>query len=85
MTVAIEMQPTYDQVVKTILPVYQKYFTIPELQELNKFYSTEAMQNMSAKLPLIMQDLRPIQVKQMHELQQKFLAKLTETLKSKDE
>ena len=53
----------FDDVIRALLPVYQKHFTLAELQELNKFYSTETMQNMIVKLPLIVQDAAPIQVK----------------------
>jgi hypothetical protein len=53
----------FDDVIIALLPVYQKHFTLAELQELNKFYSTETMQNMIVKLPLIAQDAAPIQVK----------------------
>jgi hypothetical protein len=53
----------YEEVVKAILPVYQKYYNIGDIQELNKFYSTDIMQNMAAKGPLIAQDLAPIQNK----------------------
>jgi len=53
----------FDDVIRALLPVYQKHFTLAELQELNKFYSTETMQKMIVKLPLIVQDAAPIQVK----------------------
>jgi hypothetical protein len=53
----------YEEVVKTFLPVYRKYYDIGDIQELNKFYSTDIMQNMAAKGPLIAQDLAPVQNK----------------------
>ena len=53
----------FDDVIRALLPVYQKHFSLAELQELNKFYSTKTMQNMIAKQPLIVQDAAPIQVK----------------------
>jgi hypothetical protein len=33
--------PTYEDMLKIILPIYKNYLTEDELQELNKFYSTE--------------------------------------------
>ena len=48
-----------DDVIRQVLPIYQKHFTLAELQELNKFYSTEVMQGMVKKLPLITQDAAP--------------------------
>lgn len=61
-----------DDVVRALMPVYQKHYTLPELQELNKFYSTDAMQNMVRKLPALAQDAAPIQV----ELQADFFKRL---------
>src|SRR5262245_15730527 len=41
--------PKLDDVLRAILPVYQKHFTLTEIQELNKFYSTDVMQGMVKK------------------------------------
>lgn len=56
-----------DEVIREVLPIYQKHFTLAELQELNKFYSTEAMQGMVKKMPLISQDAAPAQLKMLNE------------------
>lgn len=56
-----------DDVIREILPIYQKHFTIAELQELNKFYSTEVMQDMVKKLPLVTQDAAPVAMKMLNE------------------
>jgi hypothetical protein len=56
-----------DDVIREMLPVYQKHFTLAEIQELNKFYSTETMQNMVKKGSLLAQDAAPIQMKMMNE------------------
>ena len=58
---------TLDEEIKEFLPVYQKHFTVEEIQELNKFYSTEIMQNFVRKLPLIAQDAAPIQIEMLKE------------------
>lgn len=69
---------TVDDVIKVILPIYQKYFTINEIQELNKFYSTDAMQDMRKKLPLISQDVAPAQVGLMNDYMGRVTKRLEE-------
>lgn len=69
-----------DDVIQVMLPVYQKYFTTTEIQELNKFYSTEAMQNMVKKMPLLAQDVAPIQMEMMNNPLQLLDAQLREEL-----
>lgn len=61
----------FEDVIKALLPVYQKYFTLNEIQELNKFYSTEVMQRMVAKMPLVAQDSAPTQVKLLNDYYQR--------------
>lgn len=39
------------------IPVFAKYFSLAQLQELNKFYSTKAMQEMREKTPYVMQEM----------------------------
>lgn len=65
-----------DDVIKALMPVYRKHFTLPELQELNKFYSTDTMQSMASKLPTLAQDAASIQV----ELQEKYFERLKRRL-----
>ena len=78
MKVALEEAPSFDEVIKLMLPVYQKHFTVEELQVLNKFYSTEAMQNMIRKIPLLSQDLAPIQVKIFLGMQERLMKRIDE-------
>lgn len=54
-----------DDMIQALLPVYQKYYTLEEMQELNKFYSTDVMQAMLAKSPLVAQDMAPIQAQML--------------------
>jgi hypothetical protein len=65
-----------DDVIRDMLPVYQKHFTLAEVQELNKFYSTEIMQDMVRKIPLITQDAAPIQMKMLNEYMERVDARL---------
>jgi len=69
-----------EDVIKEFLPVYQKHFTLSEIQELNKFYSTDIMQGLVAKLPLITQDAAPIQVKLFEDYDQRLSEQLNAVL-----
>jgi hypothetical protein len=73
----------FEDIVAKFLPVYQKHFTIAEIQNLNKFYSTETMQTMIRKQPLLMRDAAPIQVQMMQEYQSRILPKIVERLDHK--
>jgi hypothetical protein len=50
----------FDEVVQAMLPIYSKYFSLTDLQRLNKFYSTEEMQNLVNKQPMLLQEVMPI-------------------------
>lgn len=71
-----------DEVIEMILPVYQEHFTLEELQELNRFYSTEIMQEMVAKMPLVQQDLAPAQYEFLTGYQERLQGKLIELMDS---
>src|SRR5687768_14976479 len=64
--------PKTEDIIKLFVPIYQKHLTIAEIQELNKFYSTDVMQRMAQKLPLIAQDGAQIQAKLLTDMQQRF-------------
>ena len=64
--------PKVEDIIKLFVPIYQKHMTIAEIQELNKFYSTDVMQRMVQKMPLIAQDAAQIQAKLLSEQQQRF-------------
>lgn len=66
----------FDDVIRALLPVYQKYFTLSEIQELNKFYSTDVMQGMATKFPLVAQDAGPIQIQLMNDYFQRLEERL---------
>jgi hypothetical protein len=40
-----------DDILERMLPVFREHFTVSELQELNRFYSTERMQRMLQRMP----------------------------------
>ena len=60
---------TLDDVIQRLMPVYEKYFSTEELQELNKFYSTEIMQNMLKKMKALTIEAAPLQVEMLEEFQ----------------
>ena len=75
--------PKLDDILRDFVPVYQKHFSLQEIQELNKFYSTEIMQGLVKKMPLLTQDAAPIQVKMMNEFMKRFQSRLQDRLPRK--
>ena len=71
---------TVDDVIKNLLPVYKNYFSIEELQELNKFYSTEIMQNMTKKNVGLTIEAAPIQIKLMNDYQKRLNDRIDDIL-----
>ena len=49
------------------MPIYAKFFTVTDMQTLNRFYSTEVMQNYLAKMELVQQELAPVVSKMLSE------------------
>ena len=80
MNASLEEAITIDEVIKKLLPVYRKYYTIEEIQELNRFYSTEIMQNMLKKMPLLTQESAPLQVELYQNFQERFKARVEEII-----
>ncbi len=80
MDASLEEAPTVDDIIRKLLPIYGNYFTIEELQELNKFYSTEIMQNMIIKTPALMQEFAPLQLELIQDHQVRIADKLGDVL-----
>lgn len=77
---AVEKEsPKLDDVFRVMMPLYQKHFTLAEIQELNKFYSTEVMQDMVKKQPLLTQDAAPIQIKMMNDFMERLMQRLQDS------
>ncbi|MFX0115216.1 MAG: DUF2059 domain-containing protein [Candidatus Hodarchaeota archaeon] len=76
---AILEETRFDEIIRKLLPVLRKHFTIGEIQELNKFYSTEIMQNMIRKMPLFTQEAAPIQLELIQEMEERVNARFEET------
>ena len=66
----------FDDWVQLAIPIYQKYYTIKQLQKLNKFYSTKILQKMVKTSPLISHELSLIEGQQFQEIQVRVLSLL---------
>lgn len=65
---ALAKEPVrFEDVFQALLPVYRNHYTVSQIQELNKFYSTDVMRSMVKEAPLVMQDAAPIMVKLMND------------------
>ncbi len=58
-----EEAPQFDEVLELMLPIYKRHYTVEEIQELNRFYSTAPMQNMVRKDSVINAELAPLIVR----------------------
>ena len=77
-----EEAPTVEEILNKLLPIYRKHFTIKELQELNKFYSTKIMQGMVKKSSLIALESAPLQLELINAYQEKILNRIPKELMS---
>jgi len=66
-----EESVTLDDVIRKLLPIYQKYYSIENLQELNRFYSTEIMQQMVKHCQAMAVESAPLQLELINENQEK--------------
>lgn len=55
----------YDELINKFLPIFKDIFTVEELHELNKFYSTDIMKNLTQKNILIQERIGKLLVKDM--------------------
>ncbi|WP_395373372.1 DUF2059 domain-containing protein [Marinicella sp. W31] len=79
MVKAIEEESiTVDETIRKLLPAYRAHMTVEEIQELNKFYSTEIMQNMTRKMIALTQDAAPLQIELIQGYQQRIDLRIAE-------
>ena len=62
---------TVDDAIRKLLPLYQKHFSMEQIQELNRFYSTDTMQQMVSKLQALAIEAAPLQFELIQENQEK--------------
>ena len=67
--IAVQEAPQFDEIIEMVLPIYERHYTVHEIQVLNRFYSTAAMQDMVRKDRLINVELAPVVV----QLQQEYI------------
>lgn len=56
-----------DLVIDRMLPIYHKYYTLDQIEELNRFYSTDVMQTMVANGPRVSEDVVKMQPEVLRE------------------
>lgn len=78
LSIADEKKTDTDKIIRTILSVYKKYYTVKEIQELNKFFSTDLMRAMVSKSPAIWGDLLPA----IQDLEMKRIQRYTKRIRS---
>jgi hypothetical protein len=62
---------TVDDLIRKLLPVYKKYFTVEVIQELNRFYSTDTMQQMVRNNQALIIEAAPLQLELITENQER--------------
>ena len=70
--VVTEEAPQFDEILELTLPIYERHYTVEDIQELNRFYSTVPMQDMVRKDRLINAELAPLLV----QLQQDYIDRI---------
>ena len=55
-----ELGTQYDQILNIYVPIATKHFSVAEIQELNKFYSTPPMREMTRRTPLLTKEYMPL-------------------------
>ena len=55
-----DFEVQYDEMLNVYIPIASKYFSVPEIQELNRFYSTPPMRELIRKNPLLTKEFMPL-------------------------
>lgn len=66
-----ETAPTLDDIFEEISPIWMRYFTLKDIQDLNRFYSTQQMQGMLRAMPGVLADMAPVMNRMMAEEEKK--------------
>lgn len=61
-----------NNMIDELVPIYQKYFTVEEIQELNKIASSKAMQDMRKKSPVLMKETADLMTKMIKKTVKKY-------------
>lgn len=71
-----ELEAQYDQVLNAYIPIASKHFSVAEIQELNKFYSTPPMREMTRRMPLMTKEYMPLVMAMAQKSQERIAPKL---------
>ena len=77
-----EAASQYDEVVNSYVPIASKYFSVAEIQELNKFYSTPVMRELLRKQPLMAKEFIPVAMESAQKSQERMMNKIKEVIES---
>lgn len=72
-----DLPTQYDEIVNAFVPIASKHFSVAELQELNKFYSTPVMRELIRKQPIMNSEFLPVAMAQMQKTQERVGGKIT--------
>jgi len=76
--IAEECMAPLEEFVKVLIPIWVKYLTLEQVQELNKFYSTEAMQRVRSKNTFVMEEFLPKATEIAKRYQERFVKRVEE-------
>jgi hypothetical protein len=71
---------TLDEITKEYMPVYQRHFSIEEIQKLNRFYSNATMQEMVNRLSLLTKEIARLQTELFDRLMERLDARSEEII-----
>ncbi len=80
--IALKSVPPYDEIVTQLIPIWRSHFSLDQIQELNKFYSTPLMRKLVAEQPAIGKELKPALDREMSEVMQRVQKNLQEAAAS---
>ena len=78
--IAKEEAITLEEMIEAYLPVYENIYTIEEIQHLNRFFSTEIMQNFIDKNSLVLQQSIQVNSKLIQDFLNRFIGRLKSEL-----
>lgn len=78
-----EETPEFSEIIDVMAPIFERYFTVEEMQELNRFYSTEIIQGMIIKERLVNTEAAPIMAQMQQDIIRRIIDNFnTSTLES---
>lgn len=75
----------FDDAVSDLIPIWKRHFTLDQIQQLNKFYSTPEMQTLVKIQPAILKEYMPAVLEKVQKAQQKSLEEIDAELSTIDD